>query len=122
MDNPTEEADDHPKENDSSESLAIFRLCNFWVRTFTRKKMTKNCKPEEKVQNIQTLHYRKSYGRRPSAALASLATKQADTDCCSLGDLQKNRVDHQVSETEYKEKGYNSEEYLLDEYSEGYLV
>ena len=122
MDNPTEETDDHPKEDNPAESLAIFRLCYFRVRTLTRKNMAKNCKPEHKVQNIQTLYYRKSYGSSPSAALASLATEQADSDCCGLCDLQKNRIDHEVSETKYKEKGDNSEEDLLDEYSEDYLV
>ena len=122
MDYPTEETDDHPKEDNPPESLAIFGVCNLWVRTSNREKMTKNCKPEHKVQNIQTLYYRKSYGSSPSAALASLAPEQADSDCCGLCDLQKNRIDHEVPETKYKEKGDNSEEDLLDEYSEDYLV
>ena len=73
--NPTEEAGDHPKEDDTAESLAIIRFCFFWVITFARENSTKNSKPEHKVQNIQSLYYRKSYGRSPSAALASLATE-----------------------------------------------
>ena len=75
MYNPTEEADDHPKEDYPAESLAIVRLCFFWVLTFSCKNSTKNRHPEHEVQNIHSLYYRKSYGRSPSAALASLATK-----------------------------------------------
>ena len=119
---PTEEAYDHPKEDNPSKSLAIFRFRVFWVRATLREKMTENRKPEHKVQNIQSLYYRKGYGSSPSAALASLAPEQADSYCCGLSDLQKNRVDHEVPETKYKEKGDNSEEDLLDEDSEDYLV